>query len=177
MLRHKEEWKDIDGFEGYYQISNYGNVRALYREITDIYGKQRIYPDRVIKGRRKNNKGYIWVNLYKNSKIHSRAIHRLVWDAFGDAKRDGLTIDHINENKEDNTIWNLQLLTREDNFYKTRMTKREKYTSKYIGVSQNRIGKWTVRGIFPNLGYKHIGSFDNEEQAYLAYLQAKQYNP
>ena len=63
-----ELWKDIEGFEGYYQVSTWGNVKSIKKNI-------------ILKPT-KNNKGYIHVDLHKNRKRKCFLIHRLVAKAF-----------------------------------------------------------------------------------------------
>jgi len=77
------------------------------------YGKERILVARP------SNNGYLYVTL-SNTKPETKRIHHLVWDAFGDKRRNGmkLQIDHIDENKTNNHIDNLQLLTGSENLRK-----------------------------------------------------------
>lgn len=93
-----EIWKDIEGFEGLYQISNYGNCRSLDRTVEQMskWGKtMRV----TIKGRmlKKNivGKGYRRFDLCKNGEYAYPYAHRLVWETFMGKIPEGLEIDHI----------------------------------------------------------------------------------
>jgi hypothetical protein len=112
-----EEWKDISGYEGLYQISSFGRVKSSSRK----YGKERILKSFV------ERDGYFTVCLSKDNKRKTKRIHHLVWDTFGNQHRNGRKIvpDHIDENKLNNRFDNLQLLTLRDNLIKSCITKRK----------------------------------------------------
>lgn len=114
----EEVWKDIEGFEGLYQVSNMGRVKSLDRYVTFIDGRIRHYDEKILKGRLKDN-GYIQVSLYKDSKhIEQHYIHRLVAQAFIHfVPQDNVMyeIDHRNTNKQDNRVCNLCWVTRSQN--------------------------------------------------------------
>lgn len=101
----KEEWKDINGYEGLYQVSNMGNVRAVFYK-TVPYREKAIF---------KNQKGYCRVNLVRNKKTKAMAVHRLVAIHFI-KKPDHLNeVNHKNGNKDDNRHTNLEWSNRSMN--------------------------------------------------------------
>ena len=122
----KEVWKDIEGFEGKYQVSNLGNVKSLnYRN--QGYS-QNLVP-------KKNNQGYLWVELRRNGESKCCLIHRLVADAFIGNPDNYPIINHKDENPLNNTAYNLEWCTnsynvlyslRKSNGYKVRQTKHSK---------------------------------------------------
>ena len=71
-----EVWKDIIGYEGKYQISNYGRVKSLERLVWNRF-QYVIKKERILK-KRYNAKGYVTVLLYLNNKSCSYSVHRLV---------------------------------------------------------------------------------------------------
>ena len=106
-----ETWKFIKGFENY-QVSNLGNVRSIDRIVK---GKNNTI--RRIKGKTKAqfmHKGYLNVELYKGNKRTHKKVHRLVLEAFSD-KTSALDVNHIDGNKTNNNINNLEYCTRKDN--------------------------------------------------------------
>ena len=108
----EEIWKDIEGFEGLYQVSNLGRVRSLDREIRQ---NNRPY---YIKGRiLKNIKGeYYYVNLHgEDGAVRKLKVHRLVADAFIPNPDNLPQINHKNENKMDNRVENLEWVTAQQN--------------------------------------------------------------
>jgi hypothetical protein len=101
MLGLKEEWKDINGYEGLYQVSNYGRVKNLKT------GK--------ILKQSPNTVGYLKVGLSKEGKQKTLLVHRLVADAFIPNPDKKPHVDHADGNKENNCISNLGWVTLQDN--------------------------------------------------------------
>ena len=101
-----EIWKDIPGYENFYQISNIGRVKSLKRKVKKLYGYKTI-SEKILKPI-KNSKGYFIVNLYKENKMKSMKLHRLVAEAFIDNPENLPQINHKNERKEDNRVTNLE---------------------------------------------------------------------
>jgi len=101
-----EIFKDIDSYDGDYQISNYSRVKSFVKWCgTDV---------RILK-QSKSSKGYLQVGLSKNGKCKPKEIHRLLFETFNDYKlKKGEVVHHINENKLDNTFYNLQKMTNFD---------------------------------------------------------------
>lgn len=107
----REEWRDIKGYEGYYQVSNMGRVRSLDRTIYNarIKGEKKVlhYKGKILSlGYR--NKGYWGVILTKSSKARSFAVHRLVAQAFIPNPQNYPQVNHKDENKENNCVDNLE---------------------------------------------------------------------
>lgn len=99
-----EQWRDIAGYEGIYQVSNLGRVRSLK------FGKVRVLRPQ------KDKDGYLLVSLCKGGKIKKCRVHRIVASAFitnnDDAKNE---INHRNEIKSDNRVSNLEYCDRSYN--------------------------------------------------------------
>ncbi len=154
----KEIWKDINGYEGLYQISDLGRVKSIKRHGT-LGG--------ILKSENMS-KGYCRVKLYKNCKGKKYLIHCLVWDIFNGINRENLTIDHIDNTKNNNCINNLQLLTNRKNVSKGHLDNGNK-SSQYVGVCWNKLGKKWAASIYINGNHKYLGLFDNEYKGHLAY--------
>ncbi len=156
-----EEWKNIKGYEGLYRVSSAGRVMGLRR------GKV-LKPFPLSK-----NNPYLHVSLSRSGKINVEAVHLLVWDAFGDQPRNGriLQVDHKDQNKNENGIENLQLLTSRANISKGYLNKKTK-ASQYTGVSWRRqSNKWQAQ-IMINGTAKHLGYYFSEPDASRAYQRA-----
>lgn len=126
----KEIWKDIQNYEDYYQVSNFGNVRSKDRKVVAINNPNRIYN---VKG--KNLKpviikdtGYYRVSLHKNGKQFTHKIHRLVAKQFIPNPKDLPEINHLDFDKANNHVDNLEWITKYDNILHERayrMNKKE----------------------------------------------------
>ena len=101
-----EIWKDIEGYEGLYQISNKGNVKSLNYRNTGR--SQNLVP-------KTNNSGRLWVELALNGKTKPMLIHRLVAMAFIPNPFNYPQINHKDENVRNNNVDNLEWCTREYN--------------------------------------------------------------
>ena len=108
-----EEWKPIKNNEGLYDASNFGRIRSLDRWTKNRRGKY-IQKGRILKPG-KNSKGYMTVILCKDRKKKTFLVHRLVYDAFNGKIPEGMQVNHINEIKTDNSLWNLNLMTNQEN--------------------------------------------------------------
>ena len=105
-----EEWKDILGFEGLYQVSNYGRIKSLSR--TKRNGSY-VYPERILKsflGKPPKNNYYI-VALHKEGKHIMKRVCRLVAIAFLENPNNYPQVNHIDENTHNDTEWNLEWCT------------------------------------------------------------------
>lgn len=105
-----EEWRDIPGYEGLYQISNLGRVRSLDRIVSATNGKTFHYKSK-IKKQTKDSKKYFQVSLNKNNKDINFSVHRLVAQAFLPNPDNLPEVNHINECRWDNAVWNLEWCT------------------------------------------------------------------
>lgn len=101
----KECWKDVKDYEGLYQVSTLGRVKSLPRNTT--HGK--ILKSIVDKD------GYLYVNLYNNGYRKKMKIHRLVAQAFIPNPQNKPEVNHIDENKQNNMVENLEWLTSKEN--------------------------------------------------------------
>lgn len=147
----KEIWKDITGYEGLYQISSEGRVKSLNYNRT---GKEKILKAILDKY------GYCFVILCKNNKIKKYSIHRLVAQAFIPNPDNLPQVNHINENKTDNRVENLEWCTAEYNHnYGTRNDRIAKALSKPVlqfSKTDEFIKKWnSIMDIKRELNISH----------------------
>ena len=92
-----EEWKEIKGYENYF-VSNFGNVKHNDKILSQF-----------------NNRGYKCVDLYKNNQRKHFRVHKLVYMTFIGEYNCKLDINHIDGNKANNCIDNLEYLSAKDN--------------------------------------------------------------
>lgn len=127
----REIFKPIKNFEGLYSVSNFGVVKREKTENksgTGNYARE----EHVLK-QRKNNKGYLLVDLYKNNKRNQCLVHRLVAETFVENPNCYTCVNHKDENKENNNANNLEWCT-------------QKYNMNY-GTCPERIGKANSKSI------------------------------
>ena len=123
-----EIWKDIQNYEGSYQVSNYGRVKSLSR--VDSRGNKR--NEKILKGR-KNRQGYYDVALCKNGKRKYCRINRLVAEAFIPNPNNYPITNHKDENPSNNHVDNLEWCTyKYNNNYGTCIKRRSKSKSKKV---------------------------------------------
>lgn len=106
-------FKDILGFEGYYQVDENGNVRTVPRYVSNHTGKLYV-KERILK-QRYSKKGYKVVDLSINAKKFYRQVHRLVAMTFIPNPDNKPQVNHINEIKDDNRVENLEWVTNLEN--------------------------------------------------------------
>lgn len=111
-----EDWKDIKGYEGLYQISNYGRIKSLERKLNcNIKNNTKRIKKALIKRFTYDKDGYCRVGLYKNNKSNYRGVHRLVAEAFIPNLENKPIVNHKNGIKTDNRVDNLEWCTNSEN--------------------------------------------------------------
>lgn len=155
-----EEYKDIPGYEGLYQVSNFGNVISLQSR-WGLRKKPRKVCDT------SDSRGYRQLSLSKNNKNRLFKIHQLVAMAFLGHTPDGhnTEINHIDENKINNHVSNLQILKKDGNISAVRQNKIYSTECAHFDKSRN---KW--KSVIRIKGKRvHLGRFDTKEEAIKAY--------
>lgn len=163
-----EIWKDIPNYEGRYQVSNLGNVKSLSRK--KFNGYSMIDVKEKILTLNNHRDGYLCINLSANNKRKHFFIHRLVMLAFNGES--DLQVDHINGNKKDNTLLNLQYVTNRENCTLHQINK-----GAFKGFSFDKRRNKYVAQIYHNKKHIFLGYFNNSElakQAYFKYLNTIQ---
>lgn len=164
---HIEVWAWIPGYEGMYQASTLGEIRSFYSMYRSTIKSD---PQRIMKPQI-DPKGHLYVGLKTNGIDKKRSIHTLMGETFMNHKYDSglkMIVDHRNNIKTDNCLFNLQIISQRENSVKD--ANKENHTSKYVGVcyiknkyrATIRIGKYRF----------NLGSFDNEEDAAKTYKSA-----
>ena len=108
-----EVWKDVKGYEGLYKVSNTGKVMGKNKEIVQ----------------KKNSKGYLYCQLWKNNFPKTKRIHRLVAEAFILNPENKEEVNHKDANKVNNFVENLEWVTRQENM---EHAKKNKLLKKHI---------------------------------------------
>jgi len=107
-----EVWKDVIDYEGLYQVSNFGRIKSLDKEIFGIPGSLR--KSKILKPCL-NSGGYLGLCLRKGGKVKSHNVHILVAKAFHENNEDKAEVNHIDANKFNNKADNLEWNSRCEN--------------------------------------------------------------
>ena len=153
-----EIYKDIPGYENSYQVSNLGNVKSFKSKSPKV-----LIP--IL-----NKWGYLQVSLCKNNIKKVYTIHQLVTITFLNFIPNGhkMVINHINFNRTDNSLENLEVVTNRENCNMQHI----KSTSKYTGVSWRKDRKKWAAEIKINGKRVRLGHYFTEDDAHLAYQVA-----
>lgn len=155
---HVEEFKDIPDYAGRYQASTFGRIKsfAKFHGIDEIILKPTI-----------NKKGYLYTGLTKDKKTKTVKFHIMVAITFIPNHENKPTVNHIDLNKTNCCVWNLEWATERENTVHYHLTTQK--TSNYTGVHWHTENKlWIAQIIY--LGKRvYLGSFSNELDAANAY--------
>lgn len=128
-----EKWKDISGYEGYYQVSNFGEVRTVgHKYQCKGFHKIKLH---------NNRNGYWLADLHKNNLYKSKAIHRLVAKAFIPNPNNFPEVNHIDGNKANNCVDNLEWVSKSQNKW---------HACNVLGQRTNRIKDFSTGKVFPS---------------------------
>ena len=128
-----EIWKPIKGYEGLYEVSNFGRIKSLKRNI-------------ILKSY-KDGRGYLCVRLYKYNSSIQYKVHRLVAEVFIDNPNNYKEVNHKDENKTNNRVENLEWCDRKYNCnYGTRNERMSK--SKINGKRSKIVIQYNLDGTF-----------------------------
>ena len=151
-----EIWKDIHGYNGFYQVSNIGNIRSKDRNVNGRWGKQSRNGTMLKTAPMKN--GYIGVCLYDNGIKKTLSVHRLVISSF--CGKSNLQCNHKDGDKTNNSIENLEYCTSSENhIHAIKMGLREKRNGEKSNFS--KLTKDIVLNIRENkfkLSYKEFSA-------------------
>lgn len=146
-----ELWIPVLGYEGIYEVSNFGRVRNILK-----------FNNRILNPL-KTRDGYFYLELSNNYIRKTKKLHKVVAESFlGEHK--GLSVNHIDGNKLNNHIDNLEIVSaRENCAHRSLMSKK---SSKYTNVTWDKQHqKWRAQ-VYINGKQNYIGIFECEEKAY-----------
>lgn len=111
-----EEWRDVVGFEGFYQVSSLGRVRSVDRHLVNNLGRKSFHKGQLLKPNLRNT-GYLAVETKRSGRKRGSKdnIHVLVARAFKGDRPEGFEINHIDGDKLNNCADNLEYCSRHEN--------------------------------------------------------------
>lgn len=131
-----EVWRDIQGYEGIYQVSNLGRVKSLGREVFNALTQTYVHiPSRIMRAGKGKNSRYYLVRLSSKGKQRNFSVHRLVAEAFILNPENKPQIDHIDGNTINNTVENLRWCTAKEN------CNNPLRLNKFLGANNHYFGK------------------------------------
>lgn len=137
-----EEWKPIKFYEGLYEISNLGRVKSLERYRKGINNSSIFVPERILKPNLCKSTGYLQVSLHNNTKQKVCSVHRLVAIAFIENPENKPQVNHIDGNKQNNCVDNLEWTTCQENIQHAWDTGINKLTNKQKQGLQKGWDNW-----------------------------------
>lgn len=165
----QEIWKDIENYEGLYQVSNLGEIKSLERPYINQYGlcgmkKEKILTKKIVcfDKKKKEKSGYYAVNLSNNDRGKWKRLHIIVAKAFIPNPHNKPQVNHINGNKLDNRAENLEWVTHKENCihaWRTGLHKNEEERIKKIKESNIKTKKITddiIKNVYSEYKEKKI---------------------
>lgn len=141
-MNEHEEWRVVEGYEGYYEVSNLGRVRSVERRIVLITrdGKDRpcVFKEKILKQSEEKKAKYNWlprkyVGLSKDGKSKRFYVHRLVANTFIENPNNLTDVNHKDGNPFNNNVSNLEWVSRKENIqhaFENKLIKTEKPVAK-----------------------------------------------
>ena len=150
-----EVWKNIKGYEGRYQISSLGKVKSLKRQVK--FGRSKRFVEEAILNPTDNGQGYKIVGLRKDGKRKNFYVHRLVAETFIPNTLGLEYVNHIDFNKSNNCINNLEWCTQKDN----------------VNYSKEHMRKPHNTSITTNTGHKYIRWRNGKYRVYVPHYSER----
>lgn len=168
---NEEYWLPIQGWQGLYEVSNLGRIKSLRRQI--LAGSRKY----ILRGRflkqRCDKDGYLLVDLHNQGNVVTFKVHRLVAEAFIENPQEKPQVNHKDGNRANNLLQNLEWVTDSENkYHRFSELQAPCGESGFYGVNWRADrGKWRA---YTSLGgYRHLGLFDDKEEAIKAAEKAR----
>lgn len=135
----QEIWKPIKGYEGLYEVSNFGRVKSLERkQRVNIKNNNEITRKEKMLKLVIDKDGYARCMLYKNQKQKCKQVHRLVAQAYLNDYSDNLEVNHKDCNRQNNCVLNLEMCTRKQNMeYASRLNRMDGHKKRVLQYTKD----------------------------------------
>lgn len=138
MVKLIERWVDVIGFSGLYKVSSIGRVLSISRKVKNTEKSTYMTKTKYLVGH-KNKKGYVVYSLRKDNKYFSLYLHRIVATAFIPNPYNLKSVNHIDGNKDNNGVSNLEWLSLRDNSLEGIKMGLIKVSGEFKGTSKLKI--------------------------------------
>lgn len=145
MSKIVEEWRPVVGYEGLYEVSDWGNVRSLDVYLPSKGGSVALRRGRLLK-QHFDKDGYCRVGVHKNGKGSTVAVHRLVAEAFVPNLDNLPIIDHIDGHRDNNMADNLRWFTVSLNNSTEQARKRKSIAASRRNDNKVKIRQYSLGG-------------------------------
>lgn len=164
-MKNVENWRDIEGYEGSYQVSDCGRVKSLQRKITYKDGREKVLQEKILHNFL-SDLGYYHVMLSKNGTPKRYKVHRLVAKAFIPNPNELPIINHRDECKTNNVVENLEWCDQNYNIHYGTMIDRGKEKQLNRSDLSKEVEQYTLDG-------KLVGTFKSASEVEREYPQFK----
>lgn len=157
-----EQWLSVPNYDGYYEVSNLGNVRSVrYSQSGEVIYSRTLQPST-------KERGYLGVVLSKQSDTKNHLVHRLVAMAFLPNPKHLIAVNHIDGNKTNNNVTNLEWCTDRDNLLHAYKIGLKKGNCKAVVCVETNEVFDSVSSANKAMGvtYSHIGDICNNSPLY-----------
>lgn len=165
MLNFNDEtWKEIPGFEGHYEVSSMGTVRSIGRVVPNSEKGVRFSKAKTLRSSPTTRSDYLYVKLWKHNKMYQMSVHRAVALAFIPNPENKPQVNHIDGNKLNNHVNNLEWVTVSENHkhaFRVGLKSGEAHGKKMVGTKFNAVSKY------------HNVSYDYTRQRWSASIKSK----
>lgn len=144
----EEIWKDIENYEGLYQVSTIGRVRSVSRWVCDSIGRSYYKKGKILSARISSQTGYPTLNLMKDGVVKTHSVHRLVAEAFIPNPKNLPCINHKDESRDNNYVANLEWCSYGyNNTYGSAIQRRTETLRKGLEGKHKTIYQFTKNGV------------------------------
>lgn len=157
-----ENWKDIKGYEGYYQVSNLGRIKSLKRTVCYSNGKSVTYAEKI---RKSSNSEYRLIALSKDGNVKMFKISRIVANHFLNKVEGKYIVNHIDGNKHNDHVENLEYVTTSENIIHAFENGLIQKKNKISGIFYDENRKRWCSYLYRNNKNIFLGRFLSENEA------------
>ena len=150
-----EYYANIKGYEDLYQISNYGTIKSVTHYIIDKKGKSRLMKGKILKQTPDRKNGYLSVSLMKEGKKQTFRTHKLVASTFIPNPDKLPQVNHIDGDKENNYVGNLEWCSCKDNIHHAWKNKLN-----YVSEKHRQVASKTMKQRWENYRKNKVGEIE-----------------